>query len=68
MMVLALLGIVGLAFTKVMETSSRDKPVPIPASPQRSGDADAGYHYLITGDYLKSGRSEERRVGKECLE
>jgi hypothetical protein len=55
MMVLALLGIVGLAFTKVMETSSRDKPVPIPASPQRSGDADAGYRYLTTGDYLKSG-------------
>ncbi len=27
----------------------------IPASPQRTGNADSGYQYLITGDYLKSG-------------
>ena len=32
-----------------------EKPVPIPASPQRSGDASAGYRYLTTGDYIKSG-------------
>jgi hypothetical protein len=27
----------------------------IPESPQRSGDSERGYEYLITGDYLKSG-------------
>ncbi len=32
-----------------------DKPVPIPASIQRTGDAKQGYTYLTTGDYLKSG-------------
>ena len=29
--------------------------MPIPASPQRSGDVAAGYRYLVTGDYIKSG-------------
>jgi mono/diheme cytochrome c family protein len=52
MLVLAFLGMVGLAFTKVI---SKEEPVPIPASPQRSGDPIEGYRYLITGDYLKSG-------------
>lgn len=32
-----------------------DKPVYIPASPQRTGNAEKGYVYLTTGDYLKSG-------------
>jgi len=32
-----------------------DKPVPIPASPQRTGDAKKGYDYLVTGDYVRSG-------------
>ena len=32
-----------------------DKPVFIPTSPQRPGDAAVGYTYLTTGDYLKSG-------------
>src|SRR5690242_479921 len=31
------------------------KPVPIPATPQRTGDAAAGYKYLTTGDYVKGG-------------
>lgn len=54
---LLLLGGVGLAlfaFTTIMERDG-DAPVPIPASPQRSGNAAAGYRYLTTGDYLKSG-------------
>lgn len=55
LMVLALLGIIGLAFTRVMKTVNEEEPVPIPASPQRTGDAEQGYHYLTTGDYLKSG-------------
>lgn len=32
-----------------------DKPVPIPASKQRSGNAAEGYKYLTTGDYVKGG-------------
>ena len=32
-----------------------DKPVPIPASKQRVGDAVEGLKYLITGDYIRSG-------------
>jgi mono/diheme cytochrome c family protein len=55
LLVLAFLGMAGLAFTKVMEMSPKEDPVPIPASPQRSGDPKEGYRYLITGDYLKSG-------------
>ena len=34
---------------------TKDDPVPIPPTKQRSGDAAKGYQYLITGDYLKSG-------------
>lgn len=55
-MVLILLGAMILAFTTVLQKDDRkDKPVPIPASPQRSGDEDLGYRYLTTGDYIKSG-------------
>ncbi|HSZ84621.1 MAG TPA: hypothetical protein VK787_01250 [Puia sp.] len=43
------------AFTKAVHHFITEEPVPIPASPQRSGNADKGYNYLITGDYLKSG-------------
>src|SRR4051812_44650769 len=32
-----------------------DKPVPIPPSKQRTGDAKAGYEYLVNGDYVRSG-------------
>lgn len=32
-----------------------DKPVYIPESKQRIGNAEAGYTYLVTGDYVKSG-------------
>jgi len=55
LMVLAFLGMMGLAFTKVLKTAPKEEPVPIPASPQRTGDAEQGYRYLTTGDYLKSG-------------
>src|SRR5258708_13798562 len=53
MMVLILLGVLGYAFTKTLRME--DDSVPIPASPQRSGDAAKGYLYLTTGDYIKSG-------------
>ena len=32
-----------------------EKPVHIPATPQRTGDPAIGYNDLTTGDYLKSG-------------
>ncbi len=31
------------------------EPVPIPPSKQRVGDAQKGYDYLVTGDYVKGG-------------
>lgn len=31
------------------------EPVPIPPSPQRVGNAQKGYQYLVTGDYVKGG-------------
>jgi cytochrome c5 len=43
------------AFTKAIHYFITEEPVAIPASPQRSGNADKGYNYLVTGDYLKSG-------------
>jgi len=52
---LGLLAAAGIAFTTVLRNPDGDEPVPIPASPQRSGDAATGYRYLTTGDYLKSG-------------
>src|ERR1700748_386165 len=56
MMGLVLRGMMILAFTSVLQKDERkDEPVPIPASPQRSGNAEAGYRYLTTGDYIKSG-------------
>lgn len=40
------------AFVKAFDG---EKPVAIPPSPQRTGDAAKGYQYLITGDYVRSG-------------
>jgi mono/diheme cytochrome c family protein len=53
--VLVFLAAAGIGFTTVLRYPHGDEPVPIPASPQRSGDAVTGYRYLTTGDYLKSG-------------
>lgn len=53
LMVLTLISVAVVSFTSVIRMG--DEPVPIPASPQRSGDATKGYAYLTTGDYIKSG-------------
>ncbi len=45
----------GLAFTVAIRPSPDDGPVFIPPSEQRTGDTAAGYQYLVTGDYLRSG-------------
>lgn len=55
LLIVALIGITGLAFSSVYHLYKEEKPVPIPSSPQRSGDPARGYSYLTTGDYLKSG-------------
>src|SRR5437588_12897122 len=52
---LALMCAVCLAFTTTLRGPRPDQPVSIPASPQRAGEADKGYKYLTTGDYIKSG-------------
>ncbi len=53
--VLTVTGLICFAFTKTIHPFEENKPVYIPPSPQRGGDAKQGYVYLITGDYLKSG-------------
>lgn len=53
---LVLLGLFGLWMLLLSASSDPgDKPQYIPPSIQRAGDAQKGYQYLITGDYLKSG-------------
>lgn len=54
-MVLTLLGVIGLAWTTALRIAGDEGPVPVSASPQRSGNAVAGYRYLTTGDYIRSG-------------
>ncbi len=39
----------------VKEFAGYPYSVPIPATKQRTGNADSGYQYVITGDYIKSG-------------
>ena len=50
-----LIMLVSLATIGIYAVDDTAKPTYIPPSTQRSGNADAGYQYLITGDYLKSG-------------
>lgn len=46
-----------IAFTAVAATvtGAGTEPVPVPPSKQRVGDAQKGYQYLVTGDYVKGG-------------
>lgn len=54
-MILALIVISGVAFTGIVANGEYE-PVPIPPSIQRTGgDAQKGYDYLTTGDYVKGG-------------
>jgi hypothetical protein len=50
-----ILGMICLSFSSIILFKRGDDPVPIPASKQRMGDAKAGFIYLTTGDYLRSG-------------
>ena len=53
--VLTGLALLVMGFTAAWQGRKDPEPVPIPASVQRSGNAKAGWTYLTTGDYLKSG-------------
>ncbi len=51
-----ILGMICLSFSSSVLFHPEDNdPVTIPPSKQRAGDAKAGYIYLTTGDYLRSG-------------
>jgi hypothetical protein len=52
---LLILGMIFLSFSSSLLFHSENEPVAIPPSKQRAGDAKAGYVYLTTGDYLRSG-------------
>lgn len=45
----------GFAATAFFTGPPDTRPVPIAPSPQRVGDSAAGYQYLITGNYVRSG-------------
>ncbi|PWT96095.1 MAG: hypothetical protein C5B52_16435 [Bacteroidetes bacterium] len=47
-----LIGGMGLVMARF---GPENEPVPIPPSPQRSGNAKNGLNYIIEGDYVKSG-------------
>jgi mono/diheme cytochrome c family protein len=49
-----LLGIALMGFGSAL-LPGPDDPVSIPPSPQRKGNADSGFNYIITGDYVNSG-------------
>jgi mono/diheme cytochrome c family protein len=52
--VILMLCLLGLGFNVIIEPDPND-PVFIPPSPQREGNPDSGYQYIITGDYVNSG-------------
>jgi hypothetical protein len=53
--VVGVIAVVCFSFSSVILSSPVQEPVPVPPSKQRTGDPQAGYEYLITGDYLRSG-------------
>ncbi|TMI95393.1 MAG: c-type cytochrome [Bacteroidetes bacterium] len=48
-------GVFLIGCISFITVTSNDDPVPIPRSQQRFGNADSGYQYIISGDYVKSG-------------
>lgn len=53
--VLAILALSCFSFSSIIYKYAEDKPLPIPPSKQRTGDAKKGYEYLTTGAYVKGG-------------
>ena len=54
-LILLLLIISAVGLSAFITGMSEDKPVAVPASLQRTGNAAKGREYLITGDYVKGG-------------
>ena len=54
LLVLLTICVTGLGFNSLTGPGPGD-PVPIPPNLQRRGNADSGYQYIITGDYVNSG-------------
>ncbi len=52
--VILMLCLLGFGFNVLVEPDPND-PVFIPPSPQREGNPDSGYQYIVTGDYVNSG-------------
>ena len=48
-------SLIGLCILYISFSGDENKPLPIPANQQPVGNAEKGYQYLFTGDYLKSG-------------
>jgi hypothetical protein len=53
--VLAMLCLLFVAASAYITRLGGDQPVKIPASKQRIGNAEKGFEYLTTGDYVRSG-------------
>ena len=49
------LSAISAVFISFTGTPDNERPVYIPPSEQRTGDALKGYEYLISGDYIRSG-------------
>src|SRR6266404_5599913 len=48
-------ALICLSFSTTILFRAGNEPVPVLPSKQRTGDAKAGYEYLTTGNYLRSG-------------
>jgi mono/diheme cytochrome c family protein len=53
--VVLILALICLSFSTAILFRTGNEPVPVLPSKQRTGDAKAGYEYLTTGNYLRSG-------------
>jgi len=53
--VVLVIAVICFSFSSVILYRPVQEPVPVLPSKQRSGDPQAGYEYLTTGDYLRSG-------------
>ncbi len=50
-----IIAVVCFSFSAAIFLGPNHDPVPVLPSKQRTGDSRAGYEYLTTGDYLRSG-------------
>jgi mono/diheme cytochrome c family protein len=53
-LVIIIVCMVGTGFSLLVKPGP-DDPVPIPPGVQRQGNADSGFKYIVTGDYVNSG-------------